>query len=204
MSTSIATKIQYTPEDLLNLPDSKNYELVGGQLVERKMGSESSWVGGELQGLLRQFCKAQRIGWVFPADNGYQCFPHAPSLVRRPDVSFVRLGRFPGGALPKGWSRIPPDLAVEVLSPNDTTYELNVKLEDYRKAGVPLIWVIDPNSRVAMVHRGDGSVSHWSEDQEFPGDDVIPGFRCKLREILPPSEQSNETQPNGTGPIESA
>jgi Uma2 family endonuclease len=93
---------------------------------------------------------------------------------------------------------------VEVLSPNDTTYELNVKLEDYRKAGVPLIWVIDPNSRVAMVHRGDGSVSHLSEDQEFSGEDVIPGFRCKLREILLPSEHPSEAQPNGTGPKESA
>ena len=58
MNTSTATKTQYTPEDLLNLPDSKSYELVDGQLVERKMGIESSWVGGELLGLLREFCRA--------------------------------------------------------------------------------------------------------------------------------------------------
>ncbi len=44
MSTSVATQTQYTPEDLLAMPDGKSYELVGGQLVERKMGMESSWV----------------------------------------------------------------------------------------------------------------------------------------------------------------
>ena len=71
----------------------------------------------------------------FAADNGYQCFPHAPGLVRRPDVSFVRYGRLPGGVLPKGWIKIRPDLAVEVVSPNDTVEKLNEKLEDYREGG---------------------------------------------------------------------
>jgi len=82
MSTSIATKTQYTPEDLLNLPNSKSYELVDGQLVARNMGSESSWVGGRLHSRLDRFCEEHGIGWAFPADNGYQCFPHAPSLVQ--------------------------------------------------------------------------------------------------------------------------
>ena len=79
------------------------------------------------------------------ADAGYQCFPHDPGLVRRPDASFVKAGRFPGDVLPKGWAKSPPDLAVEVVSPNDLVYELEEKLSDYRKAGVPLIWVIGPS-----------------------------------------------------------
>ena len=48
MSTAIATKTDYTPEDLLKMPDSKSYELVNGQLVERKMGVKSSWVATRL------------------------------------------------------------------------------------------------------------------------------------------------------------
>jgi hypothetical protein len=48
MSTAVATRTQYTPEDLLAMPDGKSYELVGGQLVERNVGLESSWVGGRL------------------------------------------------------------------------------------------------------------------------------------------------------------
>ena len=64
MSTSVATQTQYTPEDLLAMPDGKSYELVGGQLVERKMGMESSWVGGRLTSRLDRFCEehATRMG----------------------------------------------------------------------------------------------------------------------------------------------
>jgi Uma2 family endonuclease len=199
MSTAISTRL--TPEDLLNMPDSKSYELVDGRLVERKMGTESSWVAGQLLERIAKFCRDQRLGWAFPSDTGYQCFPHDPSLIRKPDVSFVRYGRFPGGVLPKGWTRIPPDLAIEVLSPNDTTYELDEKLEDFKKAGVPLIWVINPNSRVVSVIRGDGSVSRLSAADELQGEDVIPGFRCAVSEILPAREPASESHPNGSGQI---
>jgi len=114
----------------------------------------------------------------------------------------VRSGRFPGGVLPKGWAKIPPDLAVEVISPNETAYELDEKLGDYQKAGVPLVWVINPNSRTVRIHRGDGSVSYLRENEELSGEDVIPGFRCIVRDFLPPRETSqvgeaNPTDPNG-------
>src|SRR5207237_4696280 len=161
---------------------------------------ESSWVGGRLHARLDRFCEDHGLGWAFPADNGYQCFPHEPGLVRKPDVSFVRYGRFPGGVLPKGWAKIPPDLAVEVISPRDTAYELDEKLEDYRKVGVPLVWVINPNSRTVRIHRGDDPVIYLHEDDELSGEDIIPGFRCPVREILPPREPHAEAQPNPTGP----
>ena len=133
MSTAVATESRrYTPEDLLALPDEKNYELVDGRLVDRNMGTESSEVGGDLYFLLRLFCREHPVGKVWPADNGFQCFPHAPGLVRRPDVSFIRRGRLPGDVSPKGWTRIPPDLAVEVVSPNDLAGELEEKLDDYQ------------------------------------------------------------------------
>ena len=96
----------YTPEDLLAMPDGKRFELVGGQLVERKTGLESSWVGGQIHSRLDGHSKEHSLGWVLPADNGYQCFPHDPGLVRRPDVSFIRYRRLPGEVLPTGWGKI--------------------------------------------------------------------------------------------------
>jgi Uma2 family endonuclease len=200
MSTSVATQTQYTPEDLLAMPDGKSYELVGGQLVERKVGIESSWVAGQVYKRLDVFCEEHGLGWALVPDAGYQCFPHDPGLVRKPDVSFVRYGRFPGGVLPKGWAKIVPDLVVEVVSPNETAYDLDDKLDDYRKVGVPLIWVINPKSRRVRVLRSDGSVSHLHENQELSGEDVILGFRCPIREILPRHEPSPEIQPNPNGP----
>jgi Uma2 family endonuclease len=203
MSAAVPTKSHYTPEDLLSMPDSKSYELVGGQLVERKMGFESSWVAGQLLALLSRFSQEHGIGWAVPADSGYQCFPHDPGLVRKPDVSVVRFGRFPGGVLPKGWAKIPPDLAVEVVSPNDTTYEIEEKVEDYQKAGVPLVWVINPNSRKVRVHRIDGSIRDLREDDELSGEDVIPGFRCMVRELLPQREPAQGVEANPNGPNDS-
>jgi len=201
MSTAVATKTYYTPEDLLAMPDGKNYELVGGQLVERNMGLNSSWVGGRLLSRLDRFCEEHEVGWAFPADDGYQCFPHDPGLVRRPDVSFIRRGRLPGEVLPEGWGKIPPDLAVEVVSPNDSANQLEEKLDDYQKARVPLVWVVNLKSRTVMVYRGDGSVSRLRESDELSGEDVIPGFRCPVGEIFPrPVQPAQETSPNPTGP----
>ena len=205
MSTALATEARrYTPEELLALPDGKSYELVDGLLVERNMGAESSEIGGNLYFHLRLFCREHDLGIVWPADNGYQCFPHAPGLVRRPDVSFIRRGRLPGDVSPKGWVRIPPDLAVEVVSPNDSAEELEEKLRDYRKAGVPLVWVIYPELRAAKVLRRDGPPGELEEADVLSGEDVIRGFRCPLREILPRRASADETRatssdPNGPG-----
>jgi Uma2 family endonuclease len=184
---------------------STAYELVDGWLVQRNMGTESSEVGGNLYFLLRLFCRAHSVGKVWPADNGFQCFTHAPGLVRRPDVSFIKRGRLPGDISPKGWTRIAPDLAVEVISPNDLAGELEEKLDDYRKARVPLVWVINPEQRKARVFRLDGPTGELEEDDELSGEDVIPGFRCSLREILPkraPAEEPPATPagPNAAGP----
>ena len=200
MSTATATKAVYTPEDLLAMPDGKSYELVDGQLVERNMGAESNWVAGELHACLTQHCKEHGLGWALPSETGYQCFPHEPGRVRKPDVSFVRYGRFPGRVLPKGWVKIRPDLAVEVVSPSEVVDELDEKLTDYRKVGVPLIWVIHLVSRTVMIYRGDGSVGRLRESDELSGEDIIPGFRCPVREILPRREPSPEapSSPNGT------
>ena len=84
---------------------------------------------GKLYLRIALFCEQHDLGNIWPADNGFQCFPHAPGMVRRPDVSFVKRGRLPGDVSPDGWIKIAPDLAVEVVSPNDVVEELEAKLE---------------------------------------------------------------------------
>src|SRR4051795_8542847 len=118
----------FTPEDLLRLPDAVNYELVDGKLVERNMGMESSRVAARILALIAFFLRDGRQRLLFGADGSYQCFPEAPDKVRRPDVSFIRDGRLPGDRAPEGHCRIPPDLAVEVVSPNDLAYEVEEKV----------------------------------------------------------------------------
>lgn len=189
--TALVEKTRCTPEDLLTMRDGDLYELVDGELVERNMGGKSSWIGGELHGNLWSFNKDARLGWVFPADASYQCFQEDPTRVRRPDTSFIRFGRLPGEQPPDGHIRTVPDLAVEVVSPNDLYSEVRTKVEEYLRAGVRLVWVIDPDTRSVDVRRADGSVSQLGEKDELTGEDVLPGFRCAVRDLFPPLPAEN-------------
>ena len=131
--------------------------------------------------------RGQTSGLDLPADASYQCFPDEPARVRKPDVSFIRFGRLPGEQLPEGHTRIAPDFAGEVVSPNDLALELDRKVKEYLAAGVRLVWVIFPDTRSARIHRANGSVAEVRENDELGGEDVIPGFRCTVRDLLPPA-----------------
>jgi Uma2 family endonuclease len=189
---SVALQRTYTPQDLLAMEDSKIYELEDGHLVEREMSMLSSWVGAALVGFVGPYVREHQLGWAWGADLGYTCFPDSPRKVRYPDVSFIRSVRLPGGlSVDEGYCDIPPDLAVEVVSPNERSYKVQKRVVEYLEAGVLLVWVIDPEIRRAHVYRRDGSVVWLREKDELSGEDVIPGFRCRLASILPekPVEQ---------------
>jgi len=194
MSAANTTEALHTPDELLCMPDGKGYELVRGTLIKTDMGAESVWVGGMLFWYLVQFVKEHDSGWVFHSEAGYRCFPHEPKMIRKPDISFIKTGRFPGDVVPKGWITIVPDLAVEVVSPRDRASELDEKLADYRAAGIPLTWVVYPESRSVMVHRRDGSMARLLEAESLSGEDILPGFSCPLREFLP-AEPTETPQP---------
>ncbi|WP_165224984.1 Uma2 family endonuclease [Aquisphaera insulae] len=200
MATAVALEALYTPDQFLDLPDQKGHELVRGRLREMNMGAESSWVSGELFLRLGQFNKHHAAGWLFPSEAGYQCFPHDPRMVRKPDISFIKRNRLPDDVVPTGWITIAPDLAVEVVSPKDRASELEEKLADYRIAGIPLIWVIYPESRSVMIYRGDGSVARLLEADSLSGENALPGFTCPIRGILPPARPAEKTRHDEASP----
>jgi Uma2 family endonuclease len=181
-----APKTRYTPEDLLTMPDGEHYELVDGELVERDMGTEANWIAGEVYGQIREFNRAARLGWALP-DTSYQCFAAHPDRVRRPDASFIRAGRMPGDRLPKGHCPIAPDLAVEVISPNDYYADVRTKVDEYLRAGVSLVWILDPGTRSVEVLRADGSAALLRADDELTGEALLPGFRCPVANLFPPA-----------------
>ncbi len=182
---------RFTPEDLLALPDGDLYELVDGKLVEKPLSQESSWVGGKLLRLLGNFAEDEhQLGWVFGADCGYQCFPDAPNKVRKPDLSFVSRGKLPERPFSEGHVRVPPDLAVEVVSPNDISEEVEAKVEEYLAANVTAVWVIFPRVRIVHVYRQGKTVTRLREQDVLSDEQLLPGFRCVVGDLLPlPGEQ---------------
>jgi Uma2 family endonuclease len=180
----VAAKPAYTPEDLLTMPDGDRYELVDGNLVERNMSARSSRVGGQLYFRLENACRTKSTGWVWPADASYKCFLDSPNTVRKPDVSFIQLSRLRPEDELEGHILIAPDLAVEVSSPNDLVYEISAKVQEYLRAGVKLVWVINPENRTVQIFRADGTVAMLRESDELNGEDVIPGFRCPIADLF--------------------
>ncbi len=181
---------RYTPEDLLAMPDGESYELVGGELVERNMGWNSSFVGGQLYGALLNYCNATGRAAATPADAGYQCFPDDPGKVRKPDASAIRTERLPAEEEREGHCRVAPDVATEVISPNDLYSEVEDKVDEYLEAGVQLVWVLNPPTRTIRIHRADGTVADLGPDDDLTGESVLPGFRCRVADLFCPAGQA--------------
>jgi len=160
------------------------YEYIDGQLVEKAMGAESSWVASEVNDHVKAYCRRTGFGIAFVADLGFRCFPHKPDQVRKPDVSVIACDPTTY-KLPRGWATVVPTLVVEVVSPNETVYDLTAKVKDFRRAGVPLIWVINPEHREATVYRADGTVSFVAEPADLSGENVLPGLVVSLAAVLP-------------------
>ena len=180
----VAADSNLSPDDLLALPDSKGLELVNGHIVEREMGARSGWIGGQLYRRLENHNECNRAGWVFPADAGF-ILAESPTLLRKPDAAFVQLGRLPNEEIPEGYIRLVPDLVAEVVSPNDTAYEVQDKVQEYLSAGVKLLWIVYPQARIAHLYRVDGSFAILHDDDELSGEDIFPGFRCRLGDLFP-------------------
>jgi Uma2 family endonuclease len=191
---NIAAITHCTPEDMLNLPDSERYELIDGTLVERNMSFWSSYIAGEVYALLRAFCREKKLGWVAPEGASYQCFPGHPTKVRRADVSFLRADRLSTDrAIQEGHLRQTPDLVVEVISPKGLYYEVEEKVTEWLGAGVRVVWVVNPRTRQVRIHRADGSDATVREKDQLSGEDVVPGFTCRVGDLFQP--------PPGAAPV---
>lgn len=174
-----------TPDELLvaQLPEGK-VELVRGELrVNPPAGGPHGRGSTNLVLLLGIYLKGRGLGAVFADGVGYELLA-LPRTVRCPDLSFVQANRLPPGGLTRGFLKFAPDLAVEVLSPDESESELQEKLDDYHACGTPLLWVIDPRRRTVMVLASDAPARWLREGDTLDGGTVIPGFSCAVSEIF--------------------
>jgi Uma2 family endonuclease len=113
---------------------------------------------------------------------GFRLFSN-PDTVRAPDLSFIRRDRLPA-ALPRGFWKGPPDLAVEVLSPDDRPTEIRAKVDEYLRYGVPLVVVLDPDQKTATVVGPSIPAITISGDAMLDLSQVVAGFSCSVRDIF--------------------
>lgn len=164
------------------VPD-KRLELVRGELIVREpAGSLHGVVAMNLGVELAVYVKRTAAGGVFAAETGFKLASN-PDTVRAPDVAFIAQDRLPPRDA-RGYAAVAPDLVVEVLSPDDRPGEVLAKVADWLSAGCRLVWVVDPDARVARVYRHDGSETIVTTTGALDGEDVLPGFSCSLATIL--------------------
>ena len=184
MSARAPISVLLTAEELLRLNiKNKRTELVRGVLVVREpAGYQHGDIAMRLAAAIFAHVDAHDLGRVFAAETGFT-LTRNPDTVRAPDVAFISAARLPDPP-PRGFAELAPDLAVEVLSPDDRPGEVLAKVADWLKAGSRLVWVVDPIGASARVYRADGSESILGEADVLRGEEVLPGFECELEVVF--------------------
>lgn len=174
-----------------NRPENagKRYELEDGEVVE--MPSP-----GELHGLycwlavrlLTVYISRRGSGYLLTNDTGL-VVRRKPDTVRGPDIMLF-LEQPDLSKMSRKFCERVPALIVEVLSPTDTMRKTTVRVGQYLKRGVPLVWVIDPEERIVYVHRPEEFGKVLDETEELTGNGVLPDFSCPVRDLFtPPGQQ---------------
>lgn len=176
-----------TAEELARMPDDGyQYELVEGRLIKMPLPKLRHGIVGSRLGVpLWNFVDAAGLGVVFTGDVGFKLTSN-PDTVRAPDVAFLRRERIPITGLPDGYWAGAPDLAVEVLSPDDRRSELVRKAHQYLRHGARLVWLVDPKKQTLTVFRPDGESTALTINDQIDGEDVVPGFRLPLAKLFAP------------------
>ena len=171
-----------TLQDLLNTPrDGRKYELVDGEILVSPTGLQHSEVSARIAGLIWWFLEKNPLGKVYSSDVGI-AFPNGN--VRSPDVTYVSLGKLPGGRSPETFGELIPDLAVEVLSPSDSLKELGRKVGEYLENGVPIVWLVDPAQRTVTVYRSLTQTEQLDANDVITAEPVLPGFSVEVRRFF--------------------
>lgn len=174
-----------TADELLRLPETHcRHELIRGELVSMApAGFGHGAVALNIAGPLWHYVESRGLGVVLAAETGFK-LESDPDTVRAPDVSFVRRDRVPEGKLRAAFFPGAPDLAVEVLSPDDRARDVEQKVAHWLSAGTLAVWVVNPRNRTVAIHQPKTSVRTLSVDDTLEGGIVVPGFRLPIADIF--------------------
>src|SRR5882762_2252306 len=174
-----------TADELLALPRGQyRYELINGELVTMSpAGHTHGKIIIRLTLPLAQHVKQNRLGEVYAAETGFKLKSN-PDTVRAPDIAFITRQRVKDVGETKGYWPGAPDLAVEVLSPDDRVSEVEQKVSEWLEAGAKQVWVVSPKLHTVTVYRSTTDISVLAENNTLEGDDVVPGFKMKVIEIF--------------------
>jgi Uma2 family endonuclease len=164
-----------TGEELLAMGDIGPCELIDGRIVKMSpTGGKHSFIEYRLGRKLGEFVEARKLGWVFVGEVGIY-IRRNPDRIRAADVAVVSKQHLP--SYPEdNFLQVTPELAVEIISPNDTWAMMRRKLEDYFSIGVGRVWVVEPENRAIVVYRSLTESQVLNEADVLKGEGPLEGF----------------------------
>jgi Uma2 family endonuclease len=180
---SIQTRLISADQFAAMPDDGFAHELIRGEVITMSLpGGRHGKIASRIGRLLGNYTDTRNLGDVY-SEVGYLVERH-PDTVRGPDVSFVRREQVSRIVDSDKFIPFAPDLAVEVVSPNDRAVEVEEKVEMWISHGTRLVWVVDPKSETVTVHRPGTGPRTLSGDDSLDGEDVIPGFRRRVADCF--------------------
>ena len=177
----------FTAEKLLRMPDDgSRYELVEGEL--RKMapaGNVRGYLALRIASRLDRHVDANDLGRAYAAETGFK-LSSDPDTVRAPDAAFVSRERVEKAGRVKGCWLGAPDLAVVVVSPNDTHSEVIGKVLAWLEAGSRMVLVVDPEKLTVTIYRSRDEIRVLTAaaGDTIDGADVVPGWKLPVAELF--------------------
>ena len=174
-----------TADEFLTLPDEPGMrqELVRGEVRTMSLpGGVHGRVAMKLGRRIGDHVEANDLGETFAAETGF-LISRDPDTVRGADVAYLR--RELADRITETHIPFPPDLAVEVASPNDRPGEIAARTDEWLGAGSRMVWNLDPQTRTATIHRPGMEPLILGPEDQLDGLDVLPGFRCRVGDLLP-------------------
>ena len=167
-----------TLEEFLD-SDLDDYEYVKGELIPMSATTlEHGAICGNVIWCLRSHVREKQLKAMVFVDSGFT----VEDRVLRPDVAFLSAAGIPANL--RKASPVPPDLAVEVVSPSDKLYSVIEKAFTYLNAGTRLVWVIEPVAKTVTVYRSESDFETLKSSDTLTGEDVVEGFACQVAELF--------------------
>ncbi|MBI3911995.1 MAG: Uma2 family endonuclease [Armatimonadetes bacterium] len=173
-----------TAEEFWLMPKGEGRsELVDGRVVEMPpVGPDHGRLDSRIARRLDEHLERVGTGGVY-INTGF-ILRNDPDHVRAPDLAFVSAERAATHPKPaRGYWPVAPDLAVEIVSPDDRAEDIAEKIDDYLAAGVRLIWVVYPRRRCVHVFVPGQPIQALSGEAVLNGGEVLPGFELPLSEL---------------------
>jgi Uma2 family endonuclease len=170
-----------TFEQFVDLPENaeKLFELVGGEIVEVPVCWYNSVIASRFIGELYRAVRGDNSGHITGEGAGYavsgECYV--------PSAAFISRKRQPELPRVNGYVPNPPDLAIEVIAPEDNERLIGVKIVNYLAAGT-VVWAVYPAQKIVEVIVPGQPVKILDINDTLDGGTVLPGFTLAVKTIF--------------------